>query len=313
MRILYIARHGEGDNDPEGAIEYALRVLGHEVVPIKERGVRYNIETSGIAKRSDLCLFHKWDSQSELRYIRQELGIPCVFWHFDLIDAKDPSVADRSRLRIEWMNRIVPLVNLGFCTDGDWVSLYTHSRKLHWLMQGADERVTGPGIAPLNASPSIDILFTGTPVRNGTSRSEWVQWMRDTYGDRFRIIGPDQRRGRIVRRNLADLVASTKIVIAPDGPQTDRYWSNRVYLTLGFQGFLLHPYCEGLRQHYTISELPMYQSRKTCEMLIDQFLQAPQYRADIARAGYERTMKEHLYRHRLQSMLSTIKERLGIS
>lgn len=308
MRILFIARHGSGDADPEGAITYALQQLEHEVICVHESNTIHSV----LDHKHDLCLFLKWDNTIALK----QLTCPKVFWYFDLVDAKDPLVATRSERRIDWMRRITSLVDLGFMSDGDWVQSQNHdtSGKLIHLMQGADERVTGPGVA---LDKNIDLLFLGSE-RNGTQRAQWLQWMRQTYGSRFVEVGAKYRHGRqvewpTVQRDLANLIARAKIVVAPDGPQTDRYWSNRVYQVLGMQGFLLHPYCAELTDHYANAhQLVMYCDRNNMRDLIEWYLQRPLAREGIALNGYEYTLHHHLYRHRLQTMLSIVKERLGV-
>lgn len=324
MKILFIAKHNGGDADPEGAITDALRHLGHEVTPVHE----IHVDSYWYGTDHDLCLFLKWDNVEALKH----LGMPKVFWYFDLVDAKDPLVSSRSQRRIDWMQRIIPLVDLGFMTDGDWVDKWnndpihqTHSvcvTPLIHLMQGADQRVIGHGIRAFDSVLSqIPILFLGTSV-NGTKRSQWIQWMRNTYGPLFHEFGAKYRKGRqyewpVSGRELAHLIARSKVVIAPDGPQTDLYWSNRVYLTLGFGAFLLHPYCKRLEQHYTHDkEIVYYTDRENMRSKIEYALYAHgagEYRGEIANAAYLRTAKEHTYIQRCEQLLIIVKERLGVS
>lgn len=338
MKILFIAKHNGGDADPEGAITDALRHLGHEVTPIHEQDATYlYIQHTDNPPHPDLVLFLKWDNPSVLTILRS-LGIPSCFWYFDLVDAKDPLVSSRSQRRIDWMQRIIPLVDLGFMTDGDWVDKWNNDwcesksiavvhgsdpiGPLIHLMQGADQRVIGPSKRPYDSVlPQIPILFLGTSL-NGTKRSQWVEWMRTIYGPLFHEFGAKYRHGRqyewpVSGRELAHLIARSKVVIAPDGPQTDLYWSNRVYLTLGFGAFLLHPYCKRLEQHYTHDkEIVYYTDRENMRSKIEYALYAHgagEYRGEIANAAYLRTAKEHTYIQRCEQLLTIVKERLGVS
>jgi hypothetical protein len=296
LRIAYVARHGPHDNADEDAIAHALRQLGHEVVCLPE-------ECGADIPPADLLLCHKWYDFAAMEKAPAKAK---AFWHFDLIESDDWDLKARSAERVEWMRRITPLVDFGFCTDGDWVGRDT-TGKLRWLMQGADERVMGPGTAECQ---SIDILFAGTQIHGG-KRASHIEELKAKYGPRFRHVGQKPRQ-RLHGRKLADLYASAKIVIAPDGPVTARYWSNRVYQVLGFGGFLLHPYCAQLANfHYTgMKEIVFYSDRRQCEDNIDHFLDDATARHAIAAAGYDRTAREHTYRHRCAELVHVVEGRL---
>ena len=318
MRIVYVANHDSGGNDDEGAISFALERLGHEVVRIKERK-GYDARRL----KADLCLFHKWDDPEALRGI----SYPKAFWYFDLVDfPQDPTLTRRCSQRVEWMSRIIPCVDLGFCTDGDWVERWNSALhpssglipdKLVWLPQGADERVTGLYTSDPDSPQSSRILFTGIGKGGGVQRESFIAEMRATYGDRFYHVS----RG-VHREELGRLIANSSIVVAPDSPVTDRYWSNRVYNALGFGAFLLHPWCGDLSANYRVipdewgsdfeCEAIAYGSRADLFEKIDKYLEMPTSRRRIASAGYERTIREHLYRHRCEQLVRTVKERLSI-
>jgi hypothetical protein len=292
MRVLFVARHNQANsNDDEGAITHALLRLGHEVHALPE-----DYATAAPVTGYDLCLFLKWRNPEAFRRIK----FPKAFWYFDRVGADDPSLAARGAARAAWMRETVPLVDVGFLTDGDHVAADA-SGKLVWLPQGADERVVGRGVG----EPQYDVLFTGIGKGGGRDRVSFVEEMRARYGERFRHV----ERG-VHGRALADLVARSRIVVAPDAPATDRYWSNRVYVTLGFGGFLLHPWCEGLtRQYEQYEEVAYYRSREELHEMISTYLRVPSTRAEISEAGLERTLSANLYRHRVETLLRVCRER----
>ncbi len=80
MRILYLARHGSGGNDDEGAIQFALEQLGHTVIAVSEDCTSLN----GIPANMLLC--HHYHELARLAKVR----IPKVSWCFDLIDWPEP-------------------------------------------------------------------------------------------------------------------------------------------------------------------------------------------------------------------------------
>src|SRR5258705_108551 len=131
MRILYVAKHDAKGNCDEEAISHALEQLGHIVIKLHERD-----GSSTFNHVADFMLCHHWRNLDELRRIK----IPKVFWCFDLIDSKDPTIAKRDLERINWITQMTNACDLGFMTDGDWVGK-DKTGKLLWLMQGADERI----------------------------------------------------------------------------------------------------------------------------------------------------------------------------
>lgn len=301
MNILYIANHQAGGNDEEGAIYDALTALGHSVERCEERKATKTPPPSNIC---DLVLFHHWP---HCRLI-SHLTVPKVFWRFDLVRFTDPLLSSATEARLAWCREALTIADLGFCTDGDFVQNDASGKLVH-LTQGADNRVmrytTYHGGGPA-------ILFAGTLV-HGWRRTGQVSSLLERYGDRFKIIGDRGHEPARYGEALAQLIETTEIVLAPCDPVTANYWSNRVYVTLGFGGFLLHPWSSGLACHYTPNEeIVFYNTADDCFEKIDYYLARPAERDRIRRAGYERTLKEHTYRHRVRQLLATVKERFDV-
>lgn len=292
MKILYVAKHHQrSSNDDEGSVSYALQALGHEVIEMQEQHGARDINKH----RADFVLFHHW------RECTVASRLPKVFWCFDLIDYPDPSIEVRCKTRVRWAEQARDASIIGFHTDGDWVARDT-TGKLHWLMQGADERIVGRG-DPKRVTSKFDILFTGMSRGGGRLRESFVEEMHHRWSSKFTQIPAGS-----YRETLASVLANTKIAVAPDSPCTPRYWSNRVYTTLGFGGFLLHPYCDGLLHHYTANELAMYGDREHLHSIIDYFLaMTAEQRTEISERGMQRTMKDHLYRHRVAELIEKVK------
>lgn len=294
MKIVYIAKHNQGrGNDDEGAIAHAFRVLGHEVVCFNE-----NQGTSALREKGDFILFHHWKSAS--MYLRQK-SIPGVMWYFDLVDANDlssPEVIRRSSKRVKWMNETVPQIDIGFCTDGDWVA-NDQSGKIHWLMQGADERIVGRGNRLSTSVPPL--TFPGMYRGNGKARERFVDELMTKYKEDFHNLQ------FTYREQLRDYIASSEIVICPNAPVTDRYFSNRVFMCAGFGAYVLHPESEAITQCFTPIEVPTYQTHEHLYSLIDSFRSMPNERQQFSTNALERVNKQHLYRHRVEEMLATIR------
>jgi len=294
MKILYVGNHNQpNSNDDEGAIAYSLgKVLGHAVVTAGEDIPQEQILS--LAGQFDLVLFHKWADFDTIAKIKTRKA----FWYFDLVDYDDPEILHRCRLRMAWMDRMMPLVDIGFCTDGDWVRANACHGKLVRLTQGADERFTG---LRLTNSLKRKILFTGIKD-GGVGRREFVDFLKATYGPALRWI-----RNGTHQESLAQEIADASIVAAPDHPTTDDYWSNRVYLTLGFGGFLMHPYCGTLANHYVDGkEIVLYRGHDDFKNKASHYMGQPELREAIAKAGLRRTLKEHTYTHRCQTLIEMV-------
>lgn len=305
MKIAYIANHGCGGNDDEGAIAHALEALGHEVVRLPERG--FSIAS---AARCDLLLSHKWANNLPARVNR-----PWIFWYFDLVDWPDPTLRHRNETRMRWMRENVGRAALGFCTDGDWVDRFNpmSGGKLVWLMQGADERVVGRDEP--TSGKRMPIVFTGIKRGGGRGRIDFVNWMESRFGDRFHHC----ERG-IHRERLRGFLAHANVVVCPDSPVTDRYWSNRIYNAAGFGACVVHPHAKGLEDHYQHErEIICFprgasaEDRANLESKLFYLLDPDNepYRRSLGEAALRRTEAEHLYRHRLEVLLRIVRERLG--
>ena len=294
MRIAYVAKHDQANsNDDEGAIAHALTKLGHDVQRLREgRG------QDACKMEADFLLFHGWDDAEALHRVK----VPKVFWYFDLVTTLCDSIRGRQERRQDWMRRIIPLVDLGFCTDGDFVA-QDKTGKLVCLRQGADERVAGFG-RPMGRD--IPILMTGSD-RGGTKRQSFVDEMFTRWGGEWFVRVHSGVHGRA----LADLIASSRVVVAPDFPATDRYWSNRAFLTLGFGGFLLHPFCSELAKQYEHEkEIVFYADRRDLHKRIEHALIHDEWRKNILVSALKRTLAEHTYRCRCAELIHVVKERL---
>ena len=306
MKILFVANHGRGDNEDEDAVTFALRQLGHKVTCVQEkRRNRLPSDHDALFGKNgyDFCLCFKWPTISEVR----EVKCPVVYWHFDLIDGTfDPTLRARSIDRMNWVKDMLQYVRLGFHTDGDWVAK-DKTGKLRWLMQGADERVAGFGV-PIYKEGQLaypDILFTGM-INHGQTRANHIERLRNRYKEQFSVLGDCGPRYRKHGRELANIFATTKVVVAPDGPSSDRYWSNRVWLTLSLGGFLLHPLCRGLERYYNPDEIETYESRNDLEYKINWYLVDSKARERYRMNGYRATMERNLYRHRCIDLIKEV-------
>lgn len=294
MKIIYVGKHNNPrSNDDEGGITCALLELGHEVHRVQE-----NKLSNGIGSGGDILLFNHYQSPQEFA----QFNIPKVFWCFDRIEWDDPSLTSRNLTRTAWLERATSVADIGFCTDGDAVAK-DRTGKLHWLTQGFNTHL--PTVPPLPESERSGILFTGGGREYG--RNSFVGEMGERYPT-FKHVSKGAYQAV-----LSQLIGTSAIVVAPDSPITHQYWSNRVYVTLGMGGFLLHPYCQELTKHYRPGfELQYYHSRRELHELIEFYSKDIDNRETMRCAGQYKTLQAHTYKHRCESLITAVKEKLGL-
>lgn len=196
------------------------------------------------------------------------------------------------------MKSVTPWVDFGFCTDGDWVERDV-TGKLYWLPQGADERVVG---RYAGSGGDWKILFTGSVRNCGIGRQKFVDDMTATYGNGFRHVASG-----VHGVSMGRLIADSPVVVAPNFPVTDQYWSNRIYNSLGFGACLLHPKVGGLSEQYSHgTHYLAYSTMGELHDMIGSLLEDPATAERLRTAGYERTTAEHLYRHRCEELIKIV-------
>ena len=127
------------------------------------------------------------------------------------------------------------------------------------------------------------------------------------YGGMFRWFGsetPYHIRGG----NLSEVIRSTKIILG-DSVYSPRYWSNRIYETLGRGGFIIHPNIEGLEEEFTYYKHFIPYDYGDFEGLfdkIDYYLTHDNEREYIAQQGREHVMEHHTLLHRCKSLLQSV-------
>lgn len=287
MKVAYIADHRGVGNDDEGAIAYALEVLGCNVCRVQEASRYSSMEDY------DFALFHHhWRHLDALRSV----SCPKVFWFFDVID--HPLLLNRHTGHLE---RMLSVSQLGFCTDGKWAN--AQSNVVH-LMQGADERYTGK----IRANVVHDIMFAGS-ITHPPQRKTQLKNLQKTY--RGNLYSLTSEGLWVFGLDFARKIAKSKIVISLQLPSGDSYWSNRVYVVSGFGGFLIHPYCKQLADHYVEDEeIVFYRTEDELKEKINQYLPLDAERERISVNALHRTLTEHTYLHRCEKLIEIVKDRI---
>lgn len=286
MKIIYFANFENRYSDTtEKHISSAFTKLGHEVVQINERD--FDIEKI-ISLRGDLFLFHKGGDLTGLPVTKliellNKLTIPKVCWYFD----------KAWEGREYWLEAVIPYTNFTFMSDGSFIKRHNYPN-LFYLNQGigTDDITLGTP----KPQYDCDVAFVGATYGE---RLKLCSLLKQRYGDRFKVFKYS------FGRNLYDLCATAKIIVAPKWPSTDFYWSSRVYMITGSGGFMLHPRLEGLKEEFENKKnIAFYHDIESLFEKIDYYLEHEEERKAIQQAGYELTTTKYSYLERVKSLLN---------
>lgn len=148
-----------------------------------------------------------------------------------------------------------------------------------------------------------EIVFTGSKGYHPEYpfRRELVDWLTETYGDKFGHYGNDGIR--VVRQGeLNALYASAKIVVGNScfGGRPN-YVSDRYYEVRGRGGFLIHPHTEGVDTvgvgHYDKQNL------ESLKRTINYYLETPHEIESNRLQGFEWVKNNETYTDRAREML----------
>lgn len=323
MTIYYIGNFQQR-HCTEVHLAATLEDLGHKVIRAQEN----ELKPDWVLDRPDgvdLVMYTRtWggyvtdDMLKELK----KLHIPTVSYHLDLYVGLSRKHLHEGKTLDEvlqtdpfWRTDFV------FTPDGDPNSAEVFKRN------GVNHVYMKPGVykpecymAHPHGEFKYDVIFVGggdyPGSPNGYGHPEWpyrdklIQWLRETYGDRFRKFGHPNETIR--NEELNRLYADTKVVIGDSvniGFNHDHYWSDRVYETIGRGGFLIHPYVHGLQEEFIDGEHIIFYPYDMFDLLkerIDFYLEHDHIREQIRRNGHEFVNKNATYHNRLSKMLDIV-------
>jgi len=123
-----------------------------------------------------------------------------------------------------------------------------------WKEAGVNHFTVRQGVYPTDCFVGTkddkypEIVFVGCANGEWPYRGSLIRFLTSTYGKKFHWYGVHDS-DEIRDSELNTLYSSAKIVIG-DSLHSPRYWSNRIYETIGRAGFIIHPMIEGLDEEY---------------------------------------------------------------
>lgn len=301
-RILYF---GSFDKpfDTEVYVANTFESLGHEVVRKQPTKTTITELKELLKEKFDFILLSKgWfeDEETATRLIK-ESGIKTVGWFWDLCwnTPREWLLKDHHLFKADYV----------FTTDGgdwDW-SKYNINHSV--IRQGIYEPEAIEG--KVKKEYEYDVVFVGTNCHKAefdwNHRGDLLNFLKKYYGSRFKHFGTDDG---IRNLDLNDVYASAKVVVG-DSVDSPFYWSNRVYETIGRNGFLVFPKVEGIETEFTPYKhfIPYeYSNFEQLAEIVDYYIAHKEERDKIRKAGFEYCKEHHTYTHRCQKLLDYLKD-----
>jgi spore maturation protein CgeB len=154
-----------------------------------------------------------------------------------------------------------------------------------------------------------DVIFVGSYRYH----CEWpyrpalINWLRSTYGLRFRLY-PDG--GHAIRGEELNRLYNSAKVIVGDSTYSPNYWSDRIPETLGRGGFLIHPRVSGLEKQFEYYKHLIPYSHgdfKGLKEIIDHYVQADSERDEIRYNALKHVKANHTYINRVHMIINKLK------
>ncbi len=152
-------------------------------------------------------------------------------------------------------------------------------------------------------------------ARNLALRDRFVLRLHRELGDHFLLIGGDRWRSaygieshpRVDRPAYERLIRETPICLNMVNGDNDTGLNLRPFEVTAFGGFLLSHHQEELGEHFEIGrECEFFRNETELLDKVRYYTAHPEKRERIARAGHERTMSEHLLRHRVDAVVARL-------
>lgn len=324
MKIAFLGNFSVDFSSESHYLRTLREILGHQVVTLQE-GVSSAAEIEAAVMSSDMLLWvhtHGWHTPGmpEILVKMKAAGIPSVGYHLDLWKGlkREADIQTDAYWGIEYFFTVDKL----FVED-----LQKKGIKAYYLPAGVFEKECY--IGEKHPDFLYDVIFVGSREYHPEHRyrTDLIEWLERTYGNRFAQFGRGKGARGIVRgKELNDLYASANVVVGDTlciDFKYPFYFSDRIFETTGRGGFLIHPFITGIKDLFRIqdnltsgrfdtskAEVITYPfgNFEYLKYLIDYYLENKEEREAIRMRGFERTKKDHTYTQRLLYILNTIKD-----
>jgi spore maturation protein CgeB len=167
-------------------------------------------------------------------------------------------------------------------------------------------------------SRRFEATFIGSFISVHGSRTKLLETLCSRI-EQVRVWGPDIDSvppdsplrscygGQAWGRDMYQILSSSKIAINHHGDIAPYANNMRLYEATGVGTLLITDYKDNLSTLFEPGkEVVAYHSAEECAELVSYYLTHEGERADIAKAGQTRTLREHTYLHRMQELLDIL-------
>jgi hypothetical protein len=193
-----------------------------------------------------------------------------------------------------------------FTADGglrDWAGRGVNH---HWLPPAASPHLLGASPPDRDRFPH-PVVFVGdhVPRLHSPHRAELLAWARHRFGNNFAQYG----RARPVWGEAFSTLCASAAVVLGDSAPADRYWSDRVPLTLSQGGLLAHPHTAGLAECGFTDEALLLYNRYHFDQLearVDDL--TVRERRTLTANAVDLIRDRHLWQHRMADIAQVVSQ-----
>lgn len=311
MRFTFVGNF-EVSYSSENHHAQSLESLGHTVIKLQE-GVAHGDVILSEALNSDALIFihtHGWETPGlPMHEVFEQLrtaNIPSITYHLDLwlgIERQRDLNNDPFYRSIEWFFTVDQLM-------ADYFNTNT-SVKGRYMPAGVfDKECSMIESEPVN----YDVIFVGSKGYHPEWqwRPQLINWLHETYGDRFLHVGGDGQTGTVRGMALNQIYANAKVAIGDSlclNFAYPYYWSDRVYETLGRGGFMLHPMIVGMEREFESNKDLVFfpfNNFPVLKTMIDYYIEHDDERERIRNHGHATVTKRYTYLNRWQQIIDEV-------
>ena len=316
MSVITFLGNFEVSYSSENHHANSLESLGHKVIKLQERKARTE-RILDKALQSDLFIWvhtHGWEtsgniSMDEVLNQLKSANIPTITYHLDLwfgLERQKDLEKDNFYKTIGHFFTVDKLM-------ADWFNDNTDV-KGHFLPAGVYDKECYIHKVYNPDNFKYDVIFVGSKRYHHEHkyRSDLIDFLRNTYGDRFLHVGGDGDTGTVRGDSLNKIYSQSKIAVGDSlniNFNYPYYTSDRLFESTGRGGFTIYPLIKGLEDYFEDGkEIVFYEHGNLNDLKnkIDSYLVNDTERENIRLNGHERTKKEHTYVHRWTSILKEL-------
>jgi spore maturation protein CgeB len=321
MKVFILDLSGCRPYDLGYQIKNAFNDLGHNAsgfdyrkwklqhFPITNLALNRWMELAAVRYGADLVVVNKGETilPGTIKRIKEKTGCTAVAWN-----------PDEPFGTLDSFNRIKNIAEYDayFTYDEQYVKpLKEINDKTYHLPPGADPfHVHKEHVTLEKRKFPYDLCMVGTAYKNRIDLlSKYKEYSLRLAGPKWTTAPKEMASQALPPVNISTMVGlfnESKIVLNPYGVPKQFICPNpRTFEIPASRSFELTDMPRETEKYFTPKrEFVVYRNEKEFSELVDYYLENDEERNKIAQAGYNRVVKEHTMKHRIKSMLDTIKK-----